>query len=399
MGNTDRVVTLILEAQRMGLEVLAPDVNKSFSAFTVDGGKIRYGLAAVKNVGAGAVETLVSVRESKGPYRSLFDFARKLDSRAANRRMVESLVLAGAFDPFEANRARLFKNVQRALDWGASVQANEATGQGSLFGSKSKEVGVAEPVMEPEEEWPQAVALSKEKEVLGFYFSANPLENYRTEMELFASTPIFDMEKFRDGEEVILSGMIEEIKTKIDKKGKRMAFVTIEDTSGRTELVVFADIFERSRAVLHPEKLILARGRVSTKEGEKPKLVASEIYALEEGYARTPLTLIVSLPMEEFKSGEFLASLSKSTEAAGGKTSLCFRLAAPDETIVARSRKSGLKLSREGLEELRHRFGERNVQLVREGKNGSGYRTAVPPRALVFPGPGGGEDPAEPAWD
>ncbi len=399
MGNTDRVVTLILEVQRMGLEVLAPDVNKSFSAFTVEEGKIRYGLAAVKNVGAGAVETLVSVRESKGPYRSLFDFARKLDSRAANRRMVESLVLAGAFDSLDANRARLFKNVQRALDWGAGVQANEAAGQASLFGSKAKDIGVSEPVLEPEDQWPQAVALTKEKEVLGFYFSANPLENYRTELELFATTPIAGLEKFRDGEEVILSGMMEDIKTKMDKKGKRMAFVTIEDTSGRTELVVFADIFERSRSVLHPEKLILARGRVSTKEGEKPKLVASEIYALEEGYARTPLTLIVSLPLDEFNGGEFLASIAEAARPEGGKTSLCFRLVAPSETVLARSRKSGLKLSREGLEALKHRFGEENVQLAREGKNGSALRSAVSPSPPAFPQPGSGEVPAEPAWD
>ncbi len=378
MADTDRIVLLILESQRLGIEVLPPDINKSFAAFTVENGKIRYGLAAVKNVGGGAVEAIVAAHKSKGEFRSLFDFARKVDSHAANRRMVESLVLAGAFDSLESNRARLHKNVQKALDWGASAQASEVSSQASLFGSKSKDVGFSEPSLEPEEEWPQVLRLSKEKEVLGFYFSGNPLENYRQELELFATTAIAGLEAFRDGNEVILGGMIGELKTKIDKKGKRMAFVGVEDITGRTELVVFSDVYERSRPVLHPEKLVLTRGRVSTKEGEKPKLVASEIYALEEGYVRTPLALTITLDLNGESSQKITllqSELARLLNAGEGRSSLYLRLISPGETLITRSKKSGVRLSREVLENLRHTFGLDKVELRREtAKEGFAFR-------------------------
>lgn len=397
MGNTDRVVTLILEAQRVGLEVLPPDVNKSFAGFRVESDKIRYGLGAVKNVGLGAVEALAVARETKGEFKSLFDFARKADPRAANRRMVESLVLAGAFDRLSSNRAQLFKNVQRALDWGADVQAAEASGQASLFGAK-KDMGIAEPALEPEEEWPPVVCLTKEKEVLGFYFSGNPLENYRQELELFSTTQIAGLENFRDGEEATLAGMIGEIKTKIDKKGKRMAFVGLEDATGRTELVVFSDVFERSRPVLHPEKLVLARGRVSTKEGEKPKLVASEIYPLEDGYARAPVSLTVTLSLEE---REKIAELVPLLDFNGGKTTLFLRLVSPEETVLTRSKKAGLKLSREKVENLWHLFGAGKIELSKEsGRIASAFRPASKSQPAYFSeGKGNGEDFPTPVWD
>jgi len=361
MGNTDRVVLLILESQRLGIEVLPPDVNRSFSRFTVEDGKIRYGLAAVKNVGEGAVEALVATRQAKGEFKSIFDFTRKMDSGALNRRMVESLVLAGAFDPLDSNRARLFKNVQRAIDWGADAQAAEVAGQASLFGGRS-DVGVSEPVLEPEEKWPPVMRLTREKEVLGFYFSGNPLENYRLELDLFSTTQIGNLENFRDGEEVVLSGMIGDIKTKLDKKGKRMAFAGIEDITGRTELVVFSDVFEKSRAALHPEKLVVAHGRVSTKEGEKPKLVALEIYSMEEAYLRTPLGLTLIFNVAERALLEKTLPLF---EFGGGLTVLNLRLVSPEETIFSSSRLGGLKLSRQLLENLRQLLPPEKVEISR----------------------------------
>ncbi|MGE5692889.1 MAG: OB-fold nucleic acid binding domain-containing protein, partial [Candidatus Zixiibacteriota bacterium] len=365
MGNTDRVVLLILESQRLGIEVLPPDVNRSFSRFTVEDGKIRYGLAAVKNVGEGAVEALVVTRQAKGEFKSIFDFTRKMDSSALNRRMVESLVLAGAFDPLDSNRARLFKNVQRAIDWGADAQAAEVAGQASLFGGRS-DVGVSEPVLEPEEKWPPVMRLTREKEVLGFYFSGNPLENYRLELDLFSTTQIGNLESFRDGEEVVLSGMIGDIKTKLDKKGKRMAFAGIEDITGRTELVIFSDVFEKSRAALHPEKLVVARGRVSTKEGEKPKLVALEIYSMEEAYLRTPLGLTLIFNVTERALLEKTLPLF---EFGGGLTVLNLRLVSPEETIFSSSRLGGFKLSRQLLENLRQLLPPEKVEISRLRKD------------------------------
>jgi len=384
MGNTDRVVLLILESRRLGIEVLSPDVNRSFSAFTVEKGKIRYGLAAVKNVGEGAVEAVIAARQSKGEFNSIFDFGRKVGARALNRRMVESLILAGAFDRLDSNRARLFKNVQRALDWGTEVQAAEAAGQASLFGGRA-EVGVSEPAPEPEEEWPAVMRLTREKEVLGFYFSGNPLENYRLELDLFSTTRIGNLENFQDGEEVVLSGMIGDIKTKLDKKGKRMAFVGIEDITGRTELVVFSDVYERSRPVLHPEKLVVARGRVSTKEGEKPKLVATEIYSIEDAYLRTPLALTLTLhPAEKPLLEETLSLL----EFGNWPGVLNLRVVTPEETVLSGSRKGGIKLSREFLESLRQLVGSEKIEISRVQKGG--FNRPAPPSRGASPAHLGG---------
>ncbi len=386
MGNTDRVVFLILESRRLGIEILPPDVNRSFSKFTVEDGKIRYGLSAVKNVGEGAVEALVSTRQSKGEFTSIFDFARKMESRALNRRMVESLVLAGAFDRLDANRARLFKNAQRALDWSADAQAAEAAGQASLFGGRA-EVGISEPAPEPEEKWPPVMRLTREKEVLGFYFSGNPLENYRLELDLFSTTHIGDLESFRDGEEIVLSGMIGDIKTKLDKKGKRMAFVGIEDITGRTEMVTFSDVYEKSRSALHPEKLVVARGRVSTKEGEKPKLVAAEIYSVEEAYLRTPLALTLNLHVTE---KPLLEQVLPILEFGNWPGVLNLRVTGSAATVLAKSRRGGIKLSRELLENLRQMAGPEKLEIAR-GLKGAFIGTPPAPKgASSTPSSGNG---------
>lgn len=373
MSNTDRVVVLILECHRLGIEVLSPDVNRSYAEFTVEDQKIRYGLAAVKNVGGGAVESLVATRQAKGEFKSLFDFARKVDAQGQNRRMVESLVLAGAFDGIDSNRARQFKNVERALAWGAEVHSSEASGQASLFGAQMK-AGISEPFPEQEKPWPPVMRLTREKEVLGFYFSGNPLENYREELEIFATALIRHLENFRDGEEVLLSGMVGDIKTKLDKKGKRMAFVGLEDITGRTELVVFSDVYERARAVLRPEGMAVARGRVSTKEGEKPKLVASEIYSLEDAYLRSPLVLTVSVKVTDRPR---LDPVLPSLEFGNWPGTFVLRLADTDETVSAGTRLGGLKLTRVLVNLFREAVGPDCVKILRPPKSALA-RTAAP---------------------
>jgi DNA polymerase-3 subunit alpha len=271
-----------------------------------------------------------------------------------------------------------------------------------LFGARAKDVGFAEPILEAEEEWPQVLRLSKEKEVLGFYFSGNPLENYRQELELFATTEISGLEAFRDGDEVILGGMIGEIKTKIDKKGKRMAFVGIEDITGRTELVVFSDVYERSRLALHPEKLVLTRGRVSTKEGEKPKLVASEIYPLEEGYVRTLLNLTITFVLDREDSRPVSAlnvELAKLLSSNGGGTSLYLRLISEGETVLARAKKGSIRLSREILANLCHVFGQQRVVLQKE--TGPFFRPRAEAKTASSSPSGANDEPTAypPAWD
>jgi DNA polymerase-3 subunit alpha len=173
--------------------------------------------------------------------------------------------------------------------------------------------------------------------------------------------------------------MIGDIKTKLDKKGKRMAFVGIEDITGRTELVVFSDVYERSRIVLHPEKLVIARGRVSTKEGEKPKLVATEIYSVEEAYLRTPLSLTLTLNETERPLLEQALPL---LEFGNWPGVLNLRVVTSDESLLSSSLKGGIKLSRELLENLRQFVGSERIAVSRDQKGGR-IRTLPPSKAAL----------------
>ncbi|MGH8004312.1 MAG: OB-fold nucleic acid binding domain-containing protein, partial [Limisphaerales bacterium] len=247
---------------------------------------------------------------------------------------------------------------------------------------------VSEPASEPEEKWAPVMRLTREKEVLGFYFSGNPLENYRLDLDLFSTTRIGNLENFRDGEEVVLSGMIGDIKTKLDKKGKRMAFVGIEDITGRTELVVFSDVYEKARPALHPEKLVVARGRVSTKEGEKPKLVTAEIYSVEEAYLRTPLALILTFNVAERPLLEQALPL---LEFGNWPGVLNLRVVSSEENVLFSSRLGGVRLSREILENLRQFVGSEKIEIVR-GSRGGFIRMLSPTRVAspAYPAGNGG---------
>jgi DNA polymerase-3 subunit alpha len=213
------------------------------------------------------------------------------------------------------------------------------------------------------------------------------LENYRRELDLFSTTQIGNLDSFRDGEEVVLSGMIGDIKTKLDKKGKRMAFAGIEDISGRTELVIFSDVFEKSRAALHPEKLVAARGRLSTKEGEKPKLVASEIYSVEDAYLRSPLALTLTFNVTERPLLEKTLPL---LEFGGWPGLLNIRLVSPEETVLFSSRRGGVRLSRELLESLRQFVAPEKIELTCPRQGGKPRTLYGRKEAPAYPSGNGG---------
>jgi len=292
MGDSDRLLILTDECRRMGIRVLPPDVNASEARFAVTGAGIPFGLAAVKNVGMGSVEAMLRARHEGGAFSSLFDFTARVESHALNRRVLESLVAAGAFDslapaglPAGAHRAALFANVTVALEYGQGVERDRERGQGSLFDedpSGGAGFGMAEPRLVPADAWSRRDTLAREKDALGFYLSGHPMEGYEAALRRFGPVPLAELRERGEEESLTVAGLVVTARRILNKKGAEMAFVTIEDRTGTTEAIVFADVFARYSSMLEEGTPVLVMGRLSAREDEEPKLIAREFRRLND---------------------------------------------------------------------------------------------------------------------
>jgi DNA polymerase-3 subunit alpha len=274
MSDIKQVTFFMEECRRMGLEVLGPDVNESYRKFTVnDRGAVRFGMGAVKGVGTNAVKTLVENRKD-GPYKSVFDLAKRIDLRAANKKALESLALAGGFDGFNtSHRAQYFKDdgdgvtfLEKAVKYGARFQENENSAQVSLFGDAS-EVQIPEPVIPPCEEWGTMEKLKREKEVVGIYISGHPLDDYKIEMENFCNGKVSDFHNLNESlnKEITFGGVINEVQHRTSKNGKGWAAFFIEDFSDSFEFRMFGEDYLKFRHFLIPNSFVHVR--VYIKEG------------------------------------------------------------------------------------------------------------------------------------
>jgi DNA polymerase-3 subunit alpha len=280
--NTDNIVKFIAEARAMGLAVARPDINESASDFTVvrgaDGKKcIRFGLGAVKGVGQGAVEAVIEVRGKDGPFQSLYEFCRRVDSLKCNRRVIEALVKSGAYDGMATgpglHRAQLFAAIEAAMERGAQDQRDRRSGQTSLFGLMEAPKGNAAdgapetyPTVEP---WASKELLAFEKEALGFYISGHPLDRYRADLSRYANAATTDfVEGKRSAGPASIGGIVAAYRERPTKKGDgKIAFFQLEDAAGQLEVVVFPKTFEKVRHVLVLDEPILCTGKV-VDEGE-----------------------------------------------------------------------------------------------------------------------------------
>ncbi len=294
MSNTSRIVTLIDECRRMGVPLLPPDVNASLAEFTVIDGKIRYGLGAVKNVGLGAIESVVKAREHEGRCHSIYEFCARLDSRLVNKKVLESLVQAGAFDSINANRHQLLLALDSASAYSQRKQDERFRGQASIFDDAPVEVET-EPPLPQVEDWDPAERLKREKEFLGIYLSAHPLQRYAFEVKLFSHPRIQDLQEARDGVAVMVCGMVAEMKTIVDRKGGQMAFVTIEDFAASMEAIVFSDTLAEHREKLQPDAVVVITGKTSSREDEAAKILVENIMSLDEAWQTLPKSFALDL--------------------------------------------------------------------------------------------------------
>jgi DNA polymerase-3 subunit alpha len=296
ISDTDRIYTLLEECRRLGIKVEPPDVNESRSDFTVVNGSIRFGLQAVKNVGGEAAIAIQEARTTHGRFLSLADLCSKVPVRQINRRTLESLIAAGACDSLAGNRAQKYEIVEACLEYAHKVQ--EQQNSHDLFAGSGKAIARVEPPMKETPEWASAQRLTQEKAMLGFYLSGHPLDKFRDELICFTTSTAGNLRQIPDGREVTVGGIITAMKKMPDRKGNMMAFVTLEDFSGTVELVCFSDCYDKGKEHIEIDRMILVTGRVSTREGEAPKVVAAETLPLEKLTERFNCQLVIKVTNE-----------------------------------------------------------------------------------------------------
>jgi len=290
MNTKDRVPFYVNACHDIGIEVLPPDVNESQVDFAVVGGQIRFGLNAVKGVGELASRTIIRAREEGGPFESLWDFTERVDPSVVNKRALESLVKCGALS---GARLGMLQVLEQALAYGQKQQADRLAGQGSIFDT---EFGSEEAATEkhhppiPAEEFEKTDLLRLEKETLGLYVSEHPLSALRTELRAKTDATIAELERRRDGENVVVGGIISEVRQLTTKRGEQMVFLKLDDVTGGIDIVVFAAAYAASQQLCVEDRIVIVKGRVDHKEGET-KLLAQEISAFESVEAKRTVKL------------------------------------------------------------------------------------------------------------
>ncbi|MBI5440427.1 MAG: DNA polymerase III subunit alpha, partial [Deltaproteobacteria bacterium] len=289
-ANTDKVVKDIAECREMGIPVLPPDVNESDLHFTAVGSSIRFGLAAVKNVGEAALESVLAARSKAGPFRGLLDFCERVDLQKVNRKVIESLVQCGAFDSLGGTRAQYLAYVDRCLERGTSAQKDRARGQTNLFellaptngngqADPSADELPAVPPLQPSRQ------LQAEKEVLGMYLSGHPLVEWDDLLKTYTDGRLSELLEKPDKSTVTVGGTVAAVKAITTKNGSRMAFVTLEDVEGAIEIVVFSDLYAKAANLLSSDEPLLVRGTLEKSE-DSGKILAEEIHPLGEAQER-----------------------------------------------------------------------------------------------------------------
>ena len=300
MGNTDKVVRYINECKEHEIEVLPPDINESFRDFTVIDDRIRFGLAAVKNVGGSALESILEVRQEDGPYKSLEDFCQRVDGRKVNRRVVESLVKAGAFDSLGARRSQLFAILDQAMEQAQSTQRDRLSGQISLFAVMPQAQADEATSLELPDipEWGEKERLALEKETVGFYLTGHPLDKHRQELSSLVDTDLHGLKEWPDNQTARVGGLIRQFKQHRSKKGAAMAFLTLEDTVDSTEVVIFPETFAACAHLLSGDEPIIIQGKVQ-KEESGVKMIADTVDSLSEAQIKFTDRVLIRLQADQ----------------------------------------------------------------------------------------------------
>ncbi len=304
MDNTDKVVTLIEECRHMELEVQTPDINSCMPNFTVaNEASILYGLGAIKGVGIAALESVIEERKQNGEFRDLFDFCKRIDLRKVNRRLLEAMIRAGALDKLGPNRATLLASLATAIQTAEQFHQNRNAGVSDMFGFDAPQQDNTPVEYVHEKEWPDKIRLQGEKETLGLYLTGHPIDRYEAELEKFVSCRLADVNPERN-QSIVIAGLVMAIRTMNTKRGDKIAFVTLDDRTGRVETAVFAEGYQRYRDLLVKDRVLVVEGTVSVDEYSGGFRMSSDhVYDIDQARERFAKRLEIKIGTDQTANG------------------------------------------------------------------------------------------------
>ncbi|MFH1836984.1 MAG: DNA polymerase III subunit alpha [Candidatus Omnitrophota bacterium] len=303
-NNSDKLSDYINDAVQMKIDILPPDVNESYKDFTVVGNGIRFGIAAVKNVGEGAAESIIRSRHENGKFESLYDFALKVDQRAVNRKVVESFIKCGAFDSTGTYRSQGMAVLDKVLEMAARANKDRNIGQMSFFDDDNADKSFKENFHDLPDipEWPENELLTNEKEMLGFYITKHPLARFEKLLNAYSTAKISELASMSDGQEVLIGGIINKAKITVTrKKAEKMAIVSLGDLDNFIEVLVFPKTYRSTMDMVKADNLVYVHGRLNLRE-EDPKIIAEDIIPLEkvkEKFTKAVLIKLSTTGLEE----------------------------------------------------------------------------------------------------
>ncbi|MCX7661605.1 MAG: OB-fold nucleic acid binding domain-containing protein, partial [Candidatus Omnitrophica bacterium] len=323
--NPDKIVEYVNEANRMGIQILPPDINESFAEFRImDDKSIRFGLLAIKNVGSTAVESIINARKKKERFNSFEDFCLSVDSRVVNRKVIESLIKAVALDTFGLFRAQMMAILDKILSNGWRIQQERTRGQLSFFDMENN-AGfnrIEKENLPSIKEWPQPQLLAFEKEMLGFYISGHPLARFSQQIKRFSKVNTQELTNYKDADPVSLVGLITKVKQTLTRsKEEKMAILKLEDLVGSIEVLVFPSTFKQVYKDIQPNNVVLVKGRLNLKE-DTPKIVAQDVVSIDKIYK---LINAIKLDISGIKENLFL-SLKQRLQMSPGRVPIYLHL-------------------------------------------------------------------------
>ena len=364
IGNTEKLPVLVAEAQEMGIDVLPPNVNDSAVRFKPVGGKIRYGLAAVKNVGFAAMEALITDRTKNGPYKGFLDFCSRLDPSVVNKRTLENLIKCGAFDFTGLWRARLIKGIDDAMGRAASAQRDRLSGQTSLFDMLGPQATPSDEELPPGEKWSESEMLSAERELLGFYISGHPLSHFEWTLKKFNLVDPTKIHEMEAGTVTRVGGLVSQYQKRFTKKDQKpMAVFRLEFLEGSIDAVAFPSTFEDFGVYLQDEAPVMVCGELSKDQGQdQMKLKASEIYPLKDVHKYFTHRVSIHIPASELEEPK----LWKIKEILGqypGETpvTLCLQFPTGEKVFIDTHTAFKVSASADLVKEIERELGEESV--------------------------------------
>lgn len=298
IGNANKIEEYIKECERLGIWILPPDVCESDGEFKIFSNDIIFGLSAIKNVGSGAIKSIIENRKD-GIFKSLFDFCERVNLRAVNRKVIESLIKAGAFDYLEIPRSHLFAMIDDAIEHGTKIQKSREKGEVEIFSTPVKPNYTNKKLISSLPEWSESRRLAYEKNMLGVYLTGHPVEKYLPVIKMYSTVSISELPKVNNGE-ITVGGILNNLKRNITRKGERMASGELEGIDGKVEVTFFPETFKRFSSVIRANNVVFVKGKIQRRE-DSIKLIANEVISLSDAKEKfsSKIEIQIKLPVED----------------------------------------------------------------------------------------------------